>query len=204
MAVYLGYDVLEIEPNATVQREHTYTRSLARLDSRAGKLRVSDRSGVAVVEPTGFGWLMEGRTEIQAYLDFLAAQKGSLVPFWFPSWQHDLVMSVDLAALSVSLVVVKMGYTQFMFSHPARRHLAFLLDDGTKHYRKVIGTAEGAQTETLTLDSSISVLVPALSTMLGFLRLVRLAVDDPELVWHTREVAETTLDFVELPQEAPA
>ena len=204
MAVYLGYDVLEIEPNAGVQREHSYTRSLARLDSQAGKLRVTDRSGLPVVEPAGFGWLMEGRTEIQTYLDFLAAQKGSLVPFWCPSWQHDLVMSVDLAALSVSLVVVKMGYTQFMFADPARRHLAFLLDDGTKHYRKVIATAEGAQTETLTLDSGISVLVPALSTMLGFLRLVRLAVDDPELAWHTREVAETTLDFVELPQEAPA
>ena len=204
MATYLGYEVLEIEPNAGVQREHAYTRSLARLDSQAGKLRVSDRSGVAVVEPAGFGWLMEGRTEIQVYLDFLATHKGSLTPFWVPSWQHDLEMAVDLAAFSVSLVVVKIGYTQFMFADPGRRHLAFLIDDGTKHYRKVVGTAEGTETETLTLDSSISALVPAARTMLGFLRLVRLALDDPELSWHTREVAETVLEFVELPGEAPA
>jgi hypothetical protein len=204
MPTYQGFDVLELEPSATGERSTDYTRSIFRHDSRTGKLRVADRSGVAVARPSGFVWLMEGRAEIQAYRDFTAARKGALVPFWVPTWRHDLQMATDLTAGNVNLSVVKIGYTKFMFSTPARRHLAFLLADGTKFYRKATAAAEGTDTETLTLDSSIGVLVPAASTMVSFLTLCRLAVDDPELTWHTRDVAEAILDFVELPQEVPA
>lgn len=204
MPTYQGSDVLELEPSDLGDRAMNYTRSVFRHDSRTGKLRVLDRSGVAILQPSGFVWLMEGRAEIQAYRDFIAARKGALVPFWVPTWRHDLQMSVDLASGNVNLSVTKIGYTKFMFSTPARRHLAFLLADGTKYYRKVTAAAESTDTETLTLDSSISVLVPAASTMLCFLTLCRLAVDDPELAWHNRDLAEAVLDLVELPQEAPA
>jgi hypothetical protein len=204
MPTYQGFDVLELEPSATGERSTDYTRSIFRHDSRTGKLRVADRSGVAVVRPGGFVWLMEGRAEIQAYRDFIAARKGALVPFWVPSWQHDLVMGADLTAGNVSLLITRIGYAKFMFPTVARRHIAFLLADGTKYYRKVTAAAEGTDTETLTLDSSIGVLVPAASTMVSFLTLCRLTVDDQELTWHTRDVAEAILDFVELPQEVPA
>lgn len=204
MPIYQGFDVLELEPSATGERSTDYACSTFRHDSRVGKLRVADRSGVAVARPGGFVWLMEGRAEIQAYRDFIAARKGALVPFWVPSWQHDLVMAADLTAGNVSLLVSKIGYTKFMFPTAARRHLAFILADGTKYYRTVTAAAEGTDTETLTLASAIGVLVPAASTMVSFLTLCRLAVDDPELTWHTRDVAEAVLDFVELPQEAPA
>ncbi len=204
MPTYQGFDVLELEPSATSERSTDYTRSVFRHDSRTGKLRVTDRSGVAVARPGGFVWLMEGRAEIQSYRDFIAARKGALVPFWVPSWQHDLLMAADLMAGNVSLLVSKIGYAKFMFPTVARRHIAFLLADGTKFYRKVTAAVEGTDTETLTFDSSIGVLVPAASTMVSFLTLCRLAVDDPELTWHTRDVAEAILDFVELPQEVPA
>jgi hypothetical protein len=201
---YQGFEVLEIEPSATGERTNDYTRSIFRHDSRTGKLRAADRGGVAVVRPGGFIWLMEGRAEIQTYRDFIAARKGALVPFWVPTWQHDLQMATDLVSGNVNLSVVNIGYTKFMFPTPARRHLAFILADGTKYYRKVTAATEGTDTETMTLDSSIGVLVPAASTMVSFLTLCRLAVDDPELAWHTRDVAEAVLDFVELPQETPA
>jgi hypothetical protein len=201
---YQGFEVLEIEPSATGERTIEYTRSIFRHDSRTGKLRAADRGGVAVVRPGGFIWLMEGRAEIQTYRDFIAARKGALVPFWVPTWQHDLQMATDLVSGNPNLSVVNIGYTKFMFPTPARRHLAFILADGTKYYRKVTAATEGTDTETLTLDSSIGVLVPAASTMVSFLTLCRLAVDDPELAWHTRDVAEAVLDFVELPQETPA
>lgn len=204
MPTYQGFDVLEIEPSAIGERTMDHARSIFRHDSRTGKLRAVDRSGVAVISPGGFIWLMEGRNEIQSYRDFIAARKGALVPFWVPTWQHDLPMAADLTAGNVNLSIVKIGYTKFMFAASARRHLAFILADGTKYYRKVTAATEGTDTETLTLDSSIGVSVPAASTMVSFLTLCRLAVDDPELVWHSRDVAEAVLDFVELPREAPA
>jgi hypothetical protein len=85
----------------------------------------------------------------------------------------------------------------------ARRHIAFLLADGTRHYRKITGASEGSSNEVLTLDGSIGVLIPK-ATMVCFLTLVRLATDEPELVWHNRDLAEAVLDFVELPKEVPA
>jgi hypothetical protein len=203
MPMYQGFDVLEIEPSAVVDREFAHSRSMARLDSRTGKLRATDRSGVAVVRPGGFVWLMEGRTEIQVYRDFIAARKGALVPVWVPTWNRDLEMDADLTGLNVNLSISKIGYTKFMFPTVARRHVAFLLADGTKYYRKITGASEGPNNEVLTLDSSISVLIPK-GTMVSFLTLCRLAVDDPELTWHNRDVAEAVLDFVELPKEVPA
>jgi hypothetical protein len=200
---YQGFDVLEIEPSAVASREFTHRRSLAHLDSRTGKLRARDRSGVAVVRPGGFVWLLDGRTEIQAYRDFIAARRGALVPVWVPTWNRDLEMDTDLAAGNVNLSISKIGYTKFMFPTVARRHIAFLLADGTRYYRKIIGASESSSNEVLTLDSSISVLIPK-ATMVAFLALCRLAVDDPELTWHNRDVAEAVLDFVELPKEVPA
>jgi hypothetical protein len=200
---YQGFDVLEIEPSAVASREFTHRRSLAHLDSRTGKLRARDRSGVAVVRPGGFVWLLDGRTEIQAYRDFIAARRGALVPVWVPTWNRDLEMDTDLAAGNVNLSISKIGYTKFMFTTVARRHIAFLLADGTRYYRKIIGASESSSNEVLTLDSSIGVPIPK-ATMVAFLTLCRLAVDDPELTWHNRDVAEAVLDFVELPKEVPA
>lgn len=201
--MYQGFEVLEVEPSAVQDRAHAHSRSLARLDSRTGKLRARDRSGVPVVRPGGFVWLMCSRAEIQVWRDFIAARRGALVPFWTPTWNRDLEMDADLAMGNANLSVSKIGYTKFMFPAVARRHVAFLLADGTRHYRKVTAASEGANNEVLTLDSGISVLAPK-GTMVSFLTLTRLASDEPELAWHNRDLAESVLDFVELPKETPA
>ncbi len=200
---YLGFDVLEIEPEA--DREQSYTRSVLRLDNKTGKMRGVDRTGVAVVEAKGFRWLMEGRAEIQAYRDFITARKGTVVPFWVPTWKHDMELVADILNTGNTLTISRMGYTKFMFAQPARRHLAiFLPGSSTPYYRKITAASEAASTETLTLDANIPVTVPKDGSMVSFLTLVRLAVDDPELAWHNRDVAEALLDFVELPREVPA
>lgn len=203
MPTYEGFDVLEIEPNDTGDKAMEHTRSLVRLDSRTGALAVADRSGVAVLRNAPFVWTMDGRAEIQDCLDWIASRKGALVPFWVPTWRHDLVLSEALTS-GVELTIVESGYTAHQFPHPARRHLAFILAGGAKYYRKVEDAQDnGDGTETLTIDSSIPETVPT-TALVSFLTLCRLAVDDPEIVWHTKTVAEASLDFVELPLEVAA
>ena len=205
MVVY-GYDVLEIEPNADQDRASTYARTLTVFDNRTGKLYVNDRSGVAIVRPQGFSWVMHGRAEIDAFRQWLAARKGACVPFWMPSWQHDLVMAEDVVPGVAGLQAQKTGYAKYQYPQASRRYLCFTILDGTgaKYYRKVIAADESANRETLTLDSAPDALIPAEHCMVSFLMLVRLSTDDPELVWHSRDVAEVVLDFVELPKEVPA
>lgn len=199
---YLGFDVLEIDPGP--DREGSDTRNLHRLDAKAGKLRIVDRTGLPVVEPKGFRWLMDGRADIQVYRDFIAARKGALVPFWVPTWRHDLELVADILNTGNTVTISRVRYTTFMFPQTARRHVAIFLPDGSKYYRKVIGASEATSTETLTLDSNIPVTVPKDGSMVSFLTLARLAVDDPQLDWHNRDLAEAVLDFVELPRETPA
>jgi hypothetical protein len=204
MPTYEGYDVLEIEPHDTGEKAFDYTRSLIRLDSRTGGVMVEDRSEVAVLRGSAFVWIMDGRAEVTEFRNWVADRKGALIPFWVPSWRHDLILSEDFAS-GVDVSIVNTGYTEHLLPHPARNRLAFILANGNKYYRFVETAVDNLDgTETLTLDSSIAEPVPAASAMVSFLMLCRLAVDDPELIWRTRLVAEAALDFVELPQEVAA
>jgi hypothetical protein len=202
VTTYAGFDVLEAEPSFDDPTTN-YTRSLFHNDSLTGKVGVLDRSGVAVVQPRKFHWVMDGRGEIQDYRAFVAARRGASVPVWVPSWRFDFPLAADVPAASAGLSILAIGFVKYMFVNPARRHLAVIMPDRTKYYRKVIAVADLGATETLTLDAALPAPVSARG-MVCTLALCRLAVDDPELVWQSRNVAEATLDFVELPLEVPA
>lgn len=199
---YNGFGVLEVEPSFD-DPQSKYVRSNFRLDSKTGAIRTLDRTGVAVVEPHGFRWVMDGRVEVQAYRDFLSGQLGACVPFWVPSWRNDLVLSQDVPANSASFLIKRSSYTKFQFSAKSRRYIAVIMPDRTKYYRKITTAVDGTNTESITLDSGVPVIMPQ-ATVISFLSLVRLSFDDPQLMWHNSNLAEVTLDFTELPLEVPA
>jgi hypothetical protein len=196
-----GFDVLEVEPSFD-DPSTQYTRNIFRHDPRSGKVKVVDRSGVAVVNPQRFRWVMEGRTQIQEYRDFLTARKGQCVPFWFPTWRFDLPIVSDITVGSTLLVISRIGYTKFVFGPNAREYVRLVDANGNFYYRKILTATDGTPTETLGLDATMSTLIPA-TRPVSFLTLCRLATDEPELLWHNTNLAEATLDFVELPQEVP-
>ena len=200
---YQGYDVLEVEPGSP--RAHTLTRNRFRLDSGSGAVYTLDRSKRPVLERDEFFWLMLTRSEVETFRQFVWARKGALTPFWVPTWQHDLILAADVGSGETDISILLNGYTQFMFPHIARRHLAILLNDGsgTKLCRKVTAAVEADPNETLTISSAPGIALPKTATKLSFLVLCRLAEDDPEMVWNTTEIAEARLSFTELPAEAP-
>ncbi len=200
---YQGYDVLEIEPDGP--RRHTPTRNRFRFDNRTGVLYTLDRSKRPILQREEFIWLLDGRSEVEEFQQFLFARKGALIPFWVPTWQHDLILDADVGSSDTVITIKGTGYASLMFPHTARRHLAFLLNDGsgTKIYRDVIDAVPGGATETITVAAPPGIALPKASTKISFLALCRLAVDDPEMLWHTTEIAETRLGFIELPAEAP-
>jgi hypothetical protein len=71
-------------------------------------------------------------------------------------------------------------------------------------YRRITGSNDpGNGTEVLTLDSALGVAVPAATTMVCFLHLVRLASDAVEVLWHHQTLAEASMRFTEVPREIP-
>lgn len=202
---YLGYDVLEIEPSwdEPVSRN---TRNVYRLDPGMGKVSVSDRSGVPVMDRKGFRWVMDGgRADIQVFRDFISNRAGMRVPFWVPTWRKDMALTADLPVGNAGMIIQGIGFTKYMYGANCRHYLAFIMPDRTKSYRHITASADpGNGTESITLDSAFAFTLPAASVMISFLTLCRLADDKPRLLWHTPNLAESTLEFVELPQEVPA
>jgi hypothetical protein len=202
-STYQGFDVLEEEPDAGTDRTVTYTRSLHVLDGQTGLRAAWDRVGTPLVGRQPLTLLLEGREEIEAMQIFLARRCGRLSPFWQPTWARDLQIYANLASGDPDLVIMACSYADGLFSDPARRHLTFILPDGTPYYREVMDAAPGAPgTEVLTLDTSRPVTLDKDSMLISFLTLCRLAADDPTLHWHSDQVAETTLETVEIPFEA--
>lgn len=203
---YRGFDVLDVDSSEAP--DDTLTRNRFRLDNRIGILYTFDRSLRSVVERAGHELILTDRADIERFRFFVWARRGRLKPFWLSSGQHDLVLAADMPASSSFLTVQATGYSTHQFPQAARRHLVLALPNGTRLHRGVLGASAGASTETLVLDAPPGVLVPRLGTRVSFLRLCRLAVDDPEWRWRRissgdEAAAVLALDFVELPAEAP-
>lgn len=201
-----GYDVFELEPNAAQGRTHVYSRILQVFDGATGaRMAIYDRAGVAVGQSKDFLWTLGTRAEIAAYRAWAALRKGRCAAFWLPTWQHDLVQAVAIGPGSNTVVVQRTGYSQHQWPNAARRYLCVAMLDGTgaRHYRKVTAAVASDTTDVLTLDEAFgpTTAIPVGSCMISFLQLVRLSTDEPELTWYSRDVAEVTLDCVEVPFE---
>jgi len=197
--------VLAIEPSRNGDVTARYDRQIVRLDSKSGIIHQLDRAGIPIVQWEPFAWILDGRTEASEFLEWADDRAGSLSPFFVPTWQRDLVLAEGAGPTDTQIVIQKCGYTEYMFSSPARQWLAFILPDGAKVYRQVVGAEVDGDTEILSLDGVLTVAVDD-TVMISFLRLARLATDEVEIAWHTREVAEVQLQFTELPKltEVPA
>jgi hypothetical protein len=204
---YQGYDVLEVEPSFD-QPATEYVRNLKVLDSMAGQIGVTDRAGVPVTQPKAFRWFMQSRADVDLFRQFIAARKGACVPFWVPTWRNNFPLTADIVSGTASMTIPLIQYTSRMFPINANHHIAFILaQNRTMYYRKVTAAVASSSTETLTLDSNLPATIPSQQggALVCKLQLCRLAFDDPELLWWTvNGIAESILEFVELPFEVPA
>lgn len=205
---YLGYTVLLLNPNRKENLEETVTRKLAILDTVSG-IRKSDEHAAGPNPVRPFIWTAIGRPAVAELFAFLDERKGARVPFWFPSWQWDLALYSDLAATDGTAEINWVRYTQQMFPNTgARRHLAFYpLGVGGEtvpiDIYKVTDANDPAdfQTETLTISPAASKLYPAATTVISFLKLVRLE-EDGITIKGGFDRAEATIQVRELPEEA--
>ena len=200
MTSYLGFNVLEISPNAREAAEDPLHRSLAGFDPGLGERGIRAR-GPAPTTARPVLWTCQNRAAIAAMEAFLEAQRGRAVPFWLPSRRRDVLLAQPVGATDPGIVIQSMGYTRLLYPSKARRHLAFL-NGASWIYQSVTAAVEGTATETLTMASPLGVSLPA-TTLVSQLLLCRLASDEVEVTYLTDSVAEAHLSCLEIPQEAP-
>lgn len=201
MTTYLGHDVLEIMPSFDNPISR-FTRNVFRIDSHTGKTKVIDRAGVPIVAPNNFRWLMKDRDEITAYWNFLDAHLGMCIPFWVPTWRSDFILAGDVGSGVINLACRNGWYSRWLFQYHCRRYLRVFIGSNS-YYRKIMLATEVSETiESIQIDVQIDEYMPQ-GSQLSYLTLARLVNDDPALEWHTNEIAESNLTFVEVPQEVP-
>lgn len=202
MTVYQGFDVLEVAPSRE-QRQDQFQRSVVLLDNTTGRQK-TDAHGAEPRPIRPFKWIAFGRAELTAQLAFMHARRGQAVPFWCPTWDEDLVSTIGLSAIDTTLTIKTIGYSQHLFPHAARRHIAIRDVSGPVAYRKVTAATDNLNgTEKLTLDSAIGLNIPLSNLLISFMPLYRLANDGNTRQWHSVDTADYTLNMVELPREVP-
>lgn len=202
---YKGFDVLEFQPNWVNALNRKYDRSIVTIDPKIGPIEVIDKGGSAVVSQK-FPWWLDGHANVTTFRAFLLRRFGRMNPFWVPTWDQDLILANDIGPTDTAIKIQSEFYSRFFFPSTARRDLAFIPAGGAPPYvyHRITAAADnGDGTETLTLDASLGVSMPAATTQVSFLTLARLADDKSELRWLHADHAEAELEFQEVPREIP-
>lgn len=201
--IYEGLTVLTEDPNRRDQVSQSFTRSKVRVDSGTGPFTDVSKTTVGR-QVRQFTWFMPNRAEIQAFRTFMSERAGRLVPFWIPTWHHDLQLDTDVLVPSATLTVINVGYSRYQFDavNTWRRHLAFIkIGAGIQFIRRIDASTEATTTEQLSLASAPDSTMVKGQWMLSFLTMCRLESDQYTLDWYSKTVAEATFAIRELPQE---
>lgn len=152
-AEYRGLPVLEWRPDESDNRTSAFERTVGVIDADTGPIRRFDRPGRAF-RSTEMAWVIKGRIEHARLRSFLYALRGRMGNLWLPSWNTDLVLAAPVAPASSVISIEWAGYTLFGHQQPTRRDIRLELHDGSVFYRRITGSVEDGETETLTLDSA--------------------------------------------------
>ena len=205
MTTYLGLDVLETIHNARESEVDTIPASLSVFDPGPGKVAIQARE-TAARYGRRFQWTCATRAQIAALKAFLETRCGKAVPFWVPTWRQDMSLALEAGSLGNGLTIEPEGYTKFIFESDltnGRRHLMLKRwDNGSIIYRKITNAVDNGTSEVLTLDSVLGVTFPV-GSLVSFLTLCRLDTDEVEISYLTDSIAECSLPFVAIPENAP-
>ncbi len=157
--LYLGYPVLDAQPNESSDLTHAIARLMLSLDNGTGIPQITDTAQRAF-PLRQHRWLLDGRTAQAEFRSLLYGLQGRLVSLWLPTHADDLSVLVDIASAQATVDIANIGYAQFGLvagaPAPGRRDIRIALGDGTVFYRRITGaTAIDADTERLTLDSAL-------------------------------------------------
>lgn len=148
----------------------------------------------APVETTPLGLWLASRASVASVVAWFDGLKGSLAAFYLPSYMADLTVVSGLG--TTSLVITDIDYTSRLFPLANRKHLACITPSGAVTHCTVTASVDnGNGTETLTLNTA----APSTTSLVSWLRKVRLAEDTLTIAWQNSALASCTLHAVEIP-----
>lgn len=210
---WFGFDALDedlhMHPNRAGTIDEAITRRFSLLDNQTG-VRASEIMAVAPNADRPYTWTCLSRAESRILYDFIHSRKGRAIPIWIPSYQHDLTLAANVSIGAGSISVPQtLGYPANFLngSTNARRHLHLRnrIDtfSSARFYTRVGTSTPSGSNDVLTISPSANRTYNIADTMVSFLKLCRLASDEVEIVWKSREVCEAVIRVVETPNDTP-
>lgn len=189
---YSGKYVFNIEPN--------WGREIPQLLTRETKLLQFLGYNFAETktdEPTmkfDFDYFCNSRQEIDKIIAFFDYCKGRLKSFWVPTWQNDIKVTDSISVDDTTITIEDIEYTDFWLENTVfGRYLYFQMPGGNTSIKKVIAAPTDI---TLTLNEGMeySCEMAQLSSLsVSFLALVRFAIDEIKINYHTSCSASITV-----------
>lgn len=138
-----------------------------------------------------------GIGDFNSLFDYCMGRRGTL---WVPSWNKDITLTANIGASDTTIQIRNISYSTYFPATPGTgRYLFFYRSASAWYARKVTATPSATS---LTLESSLgTALTMANTKMVCFLYLVRFDIDEMEWKFIAPNVAETTVNFVEVPKE---
>lgn len=187
-------EVFDIVPVNRVEVSHRYEAMIARQESPFYE-HTDYRKRTYPVGGRPYVLWLEEKAAVADMMSWFHSVRGSLRPFWMPTYQHDFEV---LSGFGTNTIIVsQMGYTQRLFGARERRFLGFFSPDGTVTKLEVASVVDNGTTETLVLTGS----TPSDTVFVSYLLFCRLATDELTISWSNSEIAECELRVIELPGE---
>jgi len=192
---YRGFPILASAPNWTQDVDQGYLRKLRTLATGTGPDFV-DEAGSGAIMLQSHRWLLDGRSQIDAFRQWLYARSGRLTAFWLPTFALDFKVTANIGSTDTTIDVEQAGYTVSLARGIGRQDIRIELHSGTVYYRRITTSIEvSADVERLTINASLGAAVAASEIRsVSFMSLSRLDADAAEISWSRNDVAEASLN----------
>lgn len=151
-------------------------------------------------------FLIQGKEDIQDFIQFFDDQMGRLNGFWFPSWQSDIVITSSFLGAATELTIEDIDYeATYLPNDTTGRHIFVKYPDGIEKYKAIIDA--DTATNIITIDSAIGKDCPESQLpylLVSFLQFVRFDQDELEFKYETDSIITSRVSFSTISLEAPA
>lgn len=147
---------------------------------------------------------LHGRAEIRALEAFIDGVRGRLQGFWFPTASGDLRLTRDVLATDLEVQFEDCGLRAIYAEHPGLSFAALVDENFITPIRFSSVNVDSAGKEKATLTSVAGRAHKMAQTKLSWLVYVRFQRDEVRMNFITDDIAEVSLDLIELPTEYAA
>lgn len=195
-AVYLGEELYLGETNWRTSMPVSIQPREIRTDNGFGPIRTKPRATFPLITRR-FSWMNKTKSTALFLLGFFGRRQGITKPVWIASGTDDFYVSGHVNAADVSVPVLLSEYASLIDNHPARKHVLFIMRDGTRYAREIQSVTNVGAGSVINLVSGLGVAFdPEDVKRVSYLGLYRLGSDEVTFEWLTDEVSEVDVNFV--------